>query len=389
MILFEEAFQFLAEIPVNPDIEEVQLEQSLNRILAQDVLSAINMPPFNKSAMDGYALNTADLSGQFRIVETIPAGVVPTQRIRKGECAKIMTGGMVPEGADRVIKKELTIEENGFMKIVEEEKNRNICDQGEDVKIGDAVLRKNVPIRPAEIGVLASMGMAKVRVYKQPKVSIIATGSELVEPGQALETGKIYNSNSYSLAAQVNQMGATLQAKCVVADKMEDISRSIEHYLGISDLLLLSGGVSVGEFDYVPGVLKDLGVDLHFEKVAIKPGKPTVFGTRGEKMIFGVPGNPVSTFVIFEIFIKPLLNRMAGLDYITDEVPGKLKETFHRRKTERSEFVPVRMKNGVIELLIYHGSAHIHALSRANGLINIPIGISEIPAGSTVNVRPI
>ncbi len=389
MILFEDALKILADIPVSLEIEEVQLEQSFNRILAQDVQSGINMPPFNKSAMDGYALLTSDRSDRFRVVETIAAGDVPARTIQSGECAKIMTGGMIPEGADRVIKKEFTAEEDGFMRIVQEEENRNICDEGEDVRTGDVVLKKNVRIRPAEIGVMASIGVARVLVYARPKVGIIATGSELIEPGQPLKKGKIYDSNSHSLAAQVEQLGAALQGNRVVEDTTKDIARTVGDFFDICDVLLLSGGVSVGEFDYVPGILRELGVHLHFEKVAIKPGKPTVFGTRGEKMIFGIPGNPVSTFVIFEIFIKPLLNRMMGSIQIPDEVPGILKDNVRRRKTERTEFIPVRLKNGNVELLTYHGSAHIHALSQANGLICIPRGIGEIPAGGTINVRPI
>lgn len=389
MILFEEALQILADVPVSPKIEEVQLEQSLNRILAQDVHSSINMPPFNKSAMDGYALSSDDRADRFHVVETIAAGDVPSRAIKSGECAKIMTGGMIPKGADRVIKKELTVEEDGFMRILQEEKNRNICSEGEEVKTGDVVLKKKIRIRPAEIGVMASIGVSRVKVYTKPRVGIIATGSELIEPGQTLEKGKIFNSNSYSLAAQVEQMGAALHASSAVSDIKEEITHTIEHYFDICEVLLLSGGVSVGEFDYIPDILRELGVNLRFEKVAVKPGKPTVFGTRGKKMIFGIPGNPVSTFVIFEIFIKPLLNRMMGLIQLPNEVPGILKGKLLRPKTERTEFVPVHMKNGNIELLTYHGSAHIHALSQANGLICIPRGIGELPAGGTIRVRQI
>jgi molybdopterin molybdotransferase len=387
MILVEEAIQILDRTPVEPKTEEVDLSKALNRILAQDVVSKIDMPPFNKSAMDGYAIQSNDPSQQLQIVEIIPAGSVPKRRIQEGQCTKIMTGGMVPEGADRVIKKELTIEKNGFMEITGEEKNRNICFQAEDVKIGDVVLRKGTLIRPAEIGIIASMGLSRLAVYKKPKVGIMTTGSELVKPGHTIQKGQIYDSNSYSLAAQVTQTGASLSISGIIMDTRDKIYKAIEELLNTCDLVLISGGVSVGDFDYVPIILKKLGVRLFFEKVAIKPGKPTVYGTWNKKIVFGVPGNPVSTFVVFEIFIKPLLHRMMGHDFHPLEIQGILRETYSRRKTTRSVYIPVRYREGVVELLNYHGSAHIYALGQTNGLINIPQGVKEILSGSTVNVR--
>lgn len=389
MISLEKALQILDGVSVRPEEEEVPIGQTLNRVLAQDIVSEINMPPFHKSAMDGYALNSNDTLAKFQVVETIPAGVVPAKEIKSGQCAKIMTGAMVPGGADRVIKKELTVEENGFMRITGEEKNRNICLEGEDVKVGDVVLNQGVRIRPSEVGVIASMGLSKVKVYRRPEVGIIATGSELVQPGRSVEKGKIYDSNSFSLAAQVEQMGVILARRGFVEDSRETIRSTVKELLETCDMVLVSGGVSAGEFDYVPGILQELGVRLHFEKVAIKPGKPTVFGTRKEKIIFGVPGNPVSTFVIFDIFIKPLLFRMMGHEYHPETFPGILKENFRRRRTERTAFIPVHYQDGFVEMLQYHGSAHIHALSRANGLICIIKGSKEIKAGSAVNVRSI
>ena len=387
MILVEEAIQILDRTPVEPKTEKLDLSKALNRILAQDVVSKINMPPFNKSAMDGYAIRSNDPSQQLLIVEIIPAGSVPTRRIQEGQCAKIMTGGMVPEGADRVIKKELSIKKNGFMKITGEEKNRNICFQGEDVKIGDVVLRKGTLIRPPEVGIIASLGLARLSVYKRPKVGIMTTGSELVRPGHSIQKGQIYDSNSYSLAAQVTQTGASLSTSGIIMDTRDKIYKAIEELLNTCDLVLVSGGVSAGDFDYVPAILQELNVQLHFEKVAIKPGKPTVFGTWNKKIIFGVPGNPVSTFVVFEIFIKPLLFRMMGYDFHPQEIQGILSKTYSIRKTTRSVYIPVRYQKGAVEQLNYHGSAHINALSQANGFINIPRGVKEIPSGSMVNVR--
>ncbi len=389
MILLEEAIHIVNNVPVRPKLEEIALEKALGRILAQDIVSRINMPPFDKSAMDGFAFHSKDHSKQYEIVEIIAAGTVPNKTIHQGQCAKIMTGGMVPKGADRIIKKELTTEEDGYMKIVEKEENVNICLKGEDIRIGDTVLKKGSRIRPQEIGVIAAMGLKQIRAYRRPVVNIIATGSELVNPGKEIRQGQIYDSNSFSLAAQVIQTGAELKGRRQVKDERKTIRKSIEASLEASDMVLVSGGVSVGDFDFVPFLLKDLGVEIKFEKIAVKPGKPTVFGSCGDKTIFGVPGNPVSTFVIFEIFIKPLLYRMMGHVFQPLIVQGKLRDNFLRKNTDRAFFIPVHYQGGLVETLPYHGSAHIHALTKANGLICIPKGKKGISAGSKIDVRSI
>jgi molybdopterin molybdotransferase len=389
MITIENAQEILSSIPVKPAEEEGSIHQALNRILAQDVESVIDMPPFDKSAMDGYAVNSEDSSKRFRIMEIISAGIIPAKKIKKGQCVKIMTGGAVPQGANRVVKREVTVEEDGYMRIVDEDPNRNICLQGEDVKAGDMVLKKGIRIRAPEIGVLSSMGLSVLKVYRRPVVSILSTGSELVEPGNPLAMGQIYNSNSYSLSAQVSKMGAVAHPAGIVPDSITDIKATLKNVLKSSDLVMLSGGVSMGDFDYVPGILNDLDFTLHFEKVAIKPGKPTVFATRKQDVVFGIPGNPVSTFVVFEIFIKPFLYRMMGHEYQPESVQAELKTDIRRKKTARASFIPVRYAKGQAEPLSYHGSAHFHALSKANGLICIPRGVTEILGGSKIDVRPI
>lgn len=389
MITLEEAQEILGAIPVKSIEEKESIQQALNRILAQDVESVIDMPPFDKSAMDGYAVNSEDNSKHFQIMEIISAGIIPAKKIKKGQCAKIMTGGAVPQGANRVVKREVTVEEDGYMRIVDEDPSRNICLRGEDVKAGDVVLKKGVRIRVPEIGVLASMGLSVLKVYRRPVVSILSTGSELVEPGDPLAMGQIYNSNSYSLAAQVSKMGAVAHPAGIVPDNITDIKAILKNVLKSSDLVMLSGGVSMGDFDYVPGILNDLGFTLHFEKVAIKPGKPTVFATRKQDVVFGIPGNPVSTFVVFEIFIKPFLYRMMGHDYKPEFIQVVLKTDIRRKRTARTSFMPVRYAGGQAEPLPYHGSAHFHALSKANGLICIPRGVTEILGGSRIDVRPI
>ncbi len=387
MIGLSEASGILSGISVYPGIEILSLNEILGRVLARDIVSRINMPPFDKSAMDGFAISSKDGSERFRIVEIIPAGQVPEKKIKKGECSKIMTGAMLPRGADRVIKKEITRIDDGYMIITGEENVTNVCSLGEDVKIGDTVLKRGTLIRPAEAGIIASMGIDPVSVYRRPIVGLLPTGSEIIEPGQPLKKSQIYNSNAFSLSAQLNNMGLSVIYEAIAGDQKKEIRRLIETILKKVDLLLISGGVSMGDYDYIPQILEQIGVKLAFTRVAIKPGKPTVLGTLEKKIVIGLPGNPVSTFIIFEIFVKPLLYRMMGHQFSPFYLWGTLNQDFNRKKSVRSEFIPVVYESGTIEILEYHGSAHIHSLSRANSLLEIPAGVKEIKKGTEVNVR--
>jgi molybdopterin molybdotransferase len=393
MIPIEEAERIINEINPQPGAlptEEVPLMDSLGRVLGQDVVSTISMPPFDKSAMDGYAVSTDDDSNKFQIMEIIAAGDVPRKTIAKGQCAKIMTGAMLPPGAGKVIKREVTEKKGGFMLLTGEDKNINICYLGEDVKPGDVVLKAGCLIRPSEVGVIASMGLDTVRVYKKPLVGIITTGSEIAAPGQPLAKGQIYNSNAYSIAAQATRTGAEIIAAGIVSDNKECIKEKIAGLLKQTQMVLISGGVSVGDYDFVPGILKDLGVRLHFEEIAVQPGKPTVFGTWNDVLVFGLPGNPVSTFIIFEVLVKKALYRLMGLEYTPLFLKGVMKKEFRRKRVERSFFVPVKYDNeGFVEPVEYHGSAHLAALPQANALLTVPMGVHEITEGSVVYVRQI
>lgn len=393
MIPIEEAEKIVNEITRHPgalSTEKIPLMDSLGRVLGQDIVSTISMPPFDKSAMDGYAVASNDDSNRFEIVEIIAAGSVPRKNIAKGQCAKIMTGAMLPPGADRVIKREVTEEKDGFMVLTGEDKNINICYLGEDVKPGDVVLKAGCLIGPAEIGVIASMGLNSVRVYEKLKVGIITTGSEIVAPGQTLAKGQIYNSNAYSIAAQVIRTGADIIVAGIVHDDKEHIKGKIADLLKHTQMVLISGGVSVGDYDFVPGILKDLGVHLHFEEVAAQPGRPTVFGTWNDVLVFGLPGNPVSTFIMFEVLVRNALCRLMGYEYTPLFLKGVMKKEFHRRRAERAFFVPVKYDNeGFVEPVEYHGSAHLAALPQANALLMVPLGVHEITEGSVVYVRQI
>jgi molybdopterin molybdotransferase len=390
MITIEQAEKILNSIAFEPETEETPLTRSLGRILAQDIVSRISMPPFDKSAMDGYALRSSDNSPKYKIVEVIAAGSVPAKKINTGQCAAIMTGAMVPDGADRVIKIEVTQEKDGYMTITGQDRNPNICYLGEDVKPGDILLKAGHLIRPPEVGIIASMGFDRIHVYKKPTVGIITTGSEIKEPGGQLEKGQIYNSNAYSIGAQALQTGAAVEYAGIVSDDPASMKQKIGKLLDQVQMLLISGGVSMGEFDYVPAILQELGVRLHFEKVAIQPGKPTVFGTRGSAVVFGMPGNPVSTFTIFEVFVKTVLYRMMGYSYRPLILQGVMKADFKRKRGTRTAYVPVTYSgDGLVQPVEYHGSAHLSALSQANALLKVPSGITTIEKGQTVHVRHI
>jgi len=390
MIPVEEAEKILNKITFRLETEEVALMDSLGRVLGQDIVSGISMPPFDKSAMDGYAVSSSDNPKKFKIVEVIAAGDVPQKSVGKGQCSKIMTGAMLPPGTDRVIKKEVTEEKDGYMYLTGEDNNINICFLGEDVKPGDIVLGAGHLIRPPEIGIIASMGLRTFQVYKKPRVGIVTTGSEIVTPGQRLSKGQIYNSNTYSISAQVVQTGAEVTFAGIVSDDKERIKEKISNLLAECQMVLISGGVSEGEYDFVPGILKDSGVKLHFDKVAIQPGKPTVFGTLGNILVFGLPGNPVSTFTIFEVFVKPVLYRLMGHNYTPLLLKGIMKKDFKRKRSARTAYVPVRYDNeGFVESVEYHGSAHLTALSQANALLKVPTGVNDVLKGSVVYVRQI
>jgi molybdopterin molybdotransferase len=389
MITVEIAQKIIQDIDITPRKEKVPMMDSLDRVLSTGIISSIDMPPFDKAAMDGYAVNSHDLALKFKMVETIAAGSIPQKPVGPGECSRIMTGAMLPQGADKVTRKEVAEEVDGTVCFREPEKALNVCLRGEDVKSGDQVLAAGTRVRPQEIAILASLGLTDVSVFQEPIVGILATGSEIVEPGNPLAPGQIYNSNAYSLAGQVRQLGAQVEYGGIAADDKTRLREQIGQLAERSDMVIISGGVSLGDYDFVPAILEDLGVKLYFREIAIKPGKPTVFGVRQEKVFFGLPGNPVSTFVVFEIFVKPVLYKLMGFAFQPALLPGVMAVDYKRRDPGRTAFIPVRYVNGQVHIIEYHGSAHIHALSQANALLEVKAGITQIAKGSQVDVRSI
>ncbi len=387
MIPFETALHIVLSSARYTGTERVPLEESLHRILAADTVSDVDIPPADTSAMDGYACRSADTGGPLRIVETVSAGSLPRKVIGPGECAKIMTGAILPSGADWVEMREHTIEEDGVMRIVDHGRSANVRRKAENVRAGDTVIRRGTPITPPVIAALASIGCDPVSVAKQQLVGVIATGNELVAPSFRPGPGQIRDSNSLQLCSQISLAGARVCHRGIVADTRQGLAAAAKGAIDECDVVLLSGGVSAGDFDFVPAVLREIGVELLFERVAIKPGKPAVFGTKDGRYVFGLPGNPVSAFVMFEMMIKPLLYACGGCAVSSLAVSAGLGQTLARKKSDRIEFVPVTLaKDGMAYPVSYLGSAHIHAYAMADGMIAIPRGVLTVEKGTIVMV---
>ncbi len=370
--------------------ERVCINDSLGRVLAGDVFSDVDMPPFHKAAVDGYACRKEDLGCELVVLETVAAGQVPSYTVGKNQCTKIMTGAMIPEGANLVLMVEHTRKtDSGKVIFLGENSNFNIAHKAEEVMIGDKVLGSRTLIMPQHVPVLASVGCTNPLVFCKPKVAVISTGDELVEPHQTPPAGKIRNSNGYQLVAQLTAMGCEARYLGIIPDDEALTHQAIGSAIDQNDMVILSGGVSMGEFDFVPEVLKKNNVRLFFQKVAIKPGRPTVFGSTEKCYVFGLPGNPVSSFITFEVFAKPLLCQMMGYKFKPLILKLEMGVNYSRKIDDRTEFLPVQIVNGSEVVPVrYTGSAHIHALIAANALLQVPIGIGEIKKGEKVDVRP-
>jgi molybdopterin molybdotransferase len=325
------------------------------------------------------------------VVEVIPAGVLPEQTIGRNQCSKIMTGAVLPAGADCVIIVE-EVEELSPRRVrfKAETTADNICRRGEDVVAGRVLVPSGSRITAKEIAALALAGCAAPVVSRRPAVGIIATGDEIIEPTGVPQGSQIRNSNSYQLLAQCIEFGCKPTYYGIVADTQDAIGSAVARAKEESDLVMLTGGVSMGDFDLVPGILKQHGFQILFDRVAVQPGKPTVFGRKGDRYVFGLPGNPVSSFIIFELFVKELLARMMGLNGHVRTGKYSLGKPVNRVASVRRAWIPVRLSpEGTAEPVEYHGSAHITSLAGADGVISLPVGVKFLEAGSEVDVRMI
>lgn len=378
---------------LQPDflIEEIELKDGLHRILQENISADMDMPPFHKSAMDGYACHKEDLGNQLEILEVIHAGMMPTKNVGKNQCSKIMTGAAVPVGCDCVFKVEdsESIGEN-YVFCTNLNSKENICEQGEDYHKGDILITKGTIINVSQMAVLAGAGKHRVKVSKKPRISVITTGSELVEPNQLPPQGKIRNSNSSQLISQIQKMNLDITYLGLLKDDFDLLSEKFDEALKDSDFVFVTGGASVGDFDFIPEILKKKGFQIYWDRTGIKPGNPMTFSKKGNKYCFGLSGNPVSSLVQFEFIAKPAMFKLLGANFQPFRIKAVLTNDFYRKLADRMAVIPVVInESGEIEQIPFHGSAHINALISANALMEIPVEIREVKKGEFVYVRPL
>jgi molybdopterin molybdotransferase len=368
--------------------EKVGLAEAAGRVTAEAALASVDLPPFASSAMDGFAVRAADTPGTLPVASRVAAGRPADEPLSEGTAAAIATGGSVPEGADAVVPVEQTVERDGQVEISTEARpGAHVRPRGGDVRSGEAVVEPGTRLGASHIGALAAAGVSEVRCAKRPRVSVLATGSELRAPGERLGPGEIFESNGAMIAAALAVAGAEIDVLPVVVDDEEAHRRALEHALE-SDVLVTSGGVSMGPHDLVRRVEAELGVKELFWGVAVKPGKPLSFGVRESTLVFGLPGNPVSSLVGALLFVRPALLALQGLSDPRPRYQHGETATALRRNAHRDEFVRARRKDeGSRTVLEPVGGQESHMIVRASSadaLLHVPRGDGEIAAGSAI-----
>jgi len=383
MLPVEEALQIVLRHCRPLAAEPMPLTRAaLGRVLAEDVASDIDMPPFDKALMDGYAVRASELSGE-KVSLPVAAEVMAGQTappLPSSTAIRIMTGAPIPAGADVVVRVEQTsLLADGRVQITPPypKAGQFILERAREMKRGDVVLRAGAVLRPQEIGLLASVGRSAVRTIPAPTISILATGNELVEVDQTPGPSQLRNSNGPMLMAQAARAGALPGYLGIAPDRLDVLRSAIAEGLK-SHILALSGGVSMGKLDLVPGVLQELGVRPHFQQIAMKPGKPLFFGTRGDTLVFGLPGNPVSSFCCFELFVGPAIRSLSGrADPGPNWQQARLRNEF-RYRTDRPTYHPAKMDNtggmNQVQPVEWFGSPDLRAVARANALLLLPSG---------------
>ncbi|HMH41662.1 MAG TPA: gephyrin-like molybdotransferase Glp [Gaiellaceae bacterium] len=393
LISLEEALARIFEQVRPLDAEPVPLAAAAGRVIAEDARSPVDLPPFASSAMDGFAVRSGDTPGRLPIVARIAAGVPAPRALELGQAMGIATGGVVPDGADAVIPIEYVVENDNNVEIEQVVgQGDNVRPRGSDVSAGDLVVAQGSRLGPAQIGALAAAGLVEVSATQRPHVVVLATGTELRRPGEPLGPGEVYEANGVLLATAFASAGADVEILATVADDASAHRRALESGLA-ADVLVTSGGVSVGPHDLVRGLLAELGVEEIFWGVAVKPGKPLAFGVRGSTLVFGLPGNPVSSLVGAEVFVRPALLALQGAS-----VPGPVYSAGSlasaiRRNAQRDEFVRARSvpaPTGVVLEPITGQESHMIArAATADALVHAPRGDGELAAGETVRYLPL
>ena len=375
------------------DAEAVPVAQASGRVVAEDARAVVDLPPFPSSAMDGYALRAADTPGRLPVAAHIAAGVPAPRALAAGEAMGIATGGAVPDGADSVIPIEYVVEHDNDVEIAEPVgQGDNVRPRAGDVAAGEVVVPRGTRLHATQIGALAAAGIPEVVCARRPRVAILATGTELRRPGEQLAPGEVYEANGVLLASTLAAVGADIDILPAVADDEHAHRAALEVGL-LADVLVTSGGVSVGPHDLVRGLLRELGVEEVFWGVAVKPGKPVAFGVRERTLVFGLPGNPVSSLVGAQLFVRPALLALQGA---AEPGPvyadGRLARGV-RRNAMRDEFVRARVQRSddgiVLEPVTGQESHMIVRAAGANALVYAPRGEGELSAGERVSYLPL
>ena len=380
--------------------EKVSLLDVLGRVLGEDIIAPRSNPPWDNSAMDGFAVRWEDIKQEYAItkipeliiVEDVAAGAVPKKSVGPGEAIRIMTGAPMPEGADTVVRVEYTEPSATSVRIMKTESGKGACirSKGEDVQEGECIIAKGTQLRSGEIGMLAILAKSFVLVYQRPRVAILSTGDELADLDEAFDEHKIVNSNSYGIAAGVQEAGGIPVLLGIAKDNPDSLKEKIRQGL-TCDVLVLSGGISMGDYDFTKPVFAELGADMNFWKLAIRPGQPAAFGKIQGKLAFGLPGNPVSSMVTFDQLVRPAMLKMGGQsNWERPVVQAVFQETFSKQK-DRRHFLRgiLRHENGVLTVKTTggQGSGILTSMVKANGFIDVSEETESLKPGDLVNVQ--
>lgn len=378
-------------------MEKTELRAAVGRVLAEDVRSNINVPSYDNSAMDGYAVIGSDIPAagtrELKVIGTIFAGKPLHETVQPGTCARIMTGGVMPDGADTVIIQERTVHQGDVVTIGNDTKaGDNVRSAGEDITRGDIILHQGVRLTPADIGLIASLGIGEVMVTRKPRVAFFSTGDELQSIGEKLDPGNVFDSNRYTLYGMLSRLGVEIIDMGVVRDVKEDIKKAFNQAASYADVIITSGGVSVGEADYIKEILGALG-QVNFWKVAIKPGRPLAFGKLQNAYFFGLPGNPVSVMVTFYQFVQPAIHKLMGSRLIEPLTTRAICRSKLKKRPGRVEYqrgILHKDENGrlVVDKTGAQGSGILSSMSQANCFIILPMESEGIQPGAEVEIQP-
>jgi molybdopterin molybdotransferase len=395
----EEAQRIVLESTPILGLEKISILDALGRVLGEDIVAERDNPPWDNSAMDGFAVRWDDIKQEHAIqkpvtltvIEDVAAGKMPSKSVGAGQAIRIMTGALLPKGADTVLKVEDTEHTEDSVRVFKpEQQGANIRPQGEDVKKGECIIGKGTQIRPGETGMLAILAKSFIFAYQRPRVAILSTGDELADLDERFSDEKIINSNSYGIAASVQEAGGIPLLLGIASDTPAALKKKISHGL-TADILVLSGGVSMGDYDFTKAVFHELGADMNFWKLAIRPGQPLAFGKIQGKLAFGLPGNPVSSMVTFEQLVRPAMLKMSGHgNYGRPIVQAIFQEKFSKR-TDRRHFLRgvLTREEGVFKVRTTgaQGSGILTSMVKANCLIDIPVEVERVNQGDLVSVQ--